>query len=164
MNVISRLLSPRLGCVSLMLLGSVVVTSPAVADVPDPGGASASVCAGQSVSHVVRRYVGIAWGNSTVPLRCGQWSTAAQRGWGYRKLVAKGRWNPWWDGMIGATMQSPASVTTVGSSTTFKSRWFTQCVPIFRFVVVVESRPTPQGVVTGVNNAYQKFLPTSRLR
>ena len=155
-HVISQLGRLRPAFVCLVLMGSVVLHGPAAADVPAPGGAS-GVCAGQGMSHVVKRYYGVAWGNGTVPLRCGLWNASVQRGWGYRKLVAKGRWNVWWDGMIGATMQSPASVTQVGTSTTFKSKWFTNCSPVYRFIVVVESRPTPQGGATGINNAYQKF-------
>jgi len=90
-----------------------------------------------------------------VPLRCGRWDET--KGWGYRKLVAKGRWNPWFDGMIGATLQAPTSVTQSGTATRFQTQWFTQCNPVYRFVVVVESKLTPQGVVTGVNNANQQF-------
>ena len=148
----------RLGVViSSAALGSVVLNGAARADLPDPGSSGGGPCAGQGMSHVVKRYRPAAWGNGSVPLRCGLWFPAAQRGWGYRKLFAKGRWNVWWDGMIGATLAAPASVTHVGTSTTFRTKWFTNCSPVYRFVVIVEMRPTPQGVVTGVNNAYQKF-------
>jgi len=142
--------------VASVVLASMVVVAPAVADLPDAG-SSAGACTGEGMSHVVKRYRPVAWGSGSVPLRCGLWNPARHRGWGYRKLVASGRWNLWWDGMIGATLQSPASVTHEGTSMTFKTKWFTNCSPVYRFVVVVESRPTPQGVVTGVNNAYQKF-------
>jgi hypothetical protein len=142
--------------VAAVVLGSLVLAGPAVADLPDAG-SSAGPCAGKGMSHVVRRYRPVAWGDGSAPLRCGLWIPATHRGWGYPKLVANGRWNVWWDGMIGATLEAPVSVKHDGTSTTFKTKWFTNCSPVYRFVVVVESRPTPQGVVTGVNNAYQKF-------
>lgn len=155
MNLISSVFLRRPYVVVLsLMLGSLVLSGPAIADVPDPG-SSAGLCAGKGMSHVVKRYRPVAWGNGTVPLRCGRWNGTS--GWGYRKLVAKGRWNVWFDGMIGATLESPTSVGQQGSATIFRTQWFTQCVPIYRFVVIVESRLTPQGVVSGVNNAYQDF-------
>ena len=153
-HVISQLGRLRPAFVCLVLMGSVVLHGPAAADVPAPGGAS-GVCAGQGMSHVVKRYHGVAWGNGTVPLRCGRWTGTG--GWGYRKLVAKGRWNAWFDGMIGATLQMPTSVAQQNSATIFRTGWFTQCNPVYRFVVVVEARMTPQGVISGINNAYQQY-------
>ena len=47
-----------------------------------------------------------------MPLRCGRWDGEA--GWGYRKMAAKGRWNPWYDGMIGATLANPYDRTSTG--------------------------------------------------
>ena len=153
-RVISCSAKLRLGVVVIsVVLGSVVLTGPAVADLPDPG-SSAGVCAGQNASHLVKRYYPVAWGSGSVPLRCGRWDGSS--GWGFRKLIAKGRWNPWYDGMIGATMHAPTSVTHEGTSTAFRTRWFTNCSPVYRFVVIVESRRTPQGVVRGIITAYQE--------
>ena len=139
--------------VSVVLVGCLALSRPASAGVPDPG--SAGACASKGMSDLVKRYRPVAWGNGSVPLRCGRWNGTS--GWGYRKLVAKGRWNPWFDGMIGMTLGLPTTVGQQGTATIFKSRWFTECSPVYRFVVVVEARPTPQGVISGVNNAYQQF-------
>lgn len=140
--------------ICVVLFGTLVEAGPASAELPGPGG-SAGACAGKGMSHVVKRYRPVGWGTGGVPLRCGRWN--GTRGWGYRKLVAKGRWNPWFDGMIGATLVTPRSVSHQGSATIFKTKWFTQCTPVYRFVVVVESRLTPQGVPSGINNVYQRI-------
>jgi hypothetical protein len=134
-------------------LESVVLAGPAAATLPGPGSGS-GVCSGQNQSHLVKRYYPVAWGNGHVPLRCGRWDGSS--GWGYRKLLAKGRWNIWYDGMIGATMHAPTKVTHEGTSTAFRTQWFTNCSPVYRFVVIVESRRTPQGVARGIITAYQE--------
>jgi hypothetical protein len=133
-----------------------VIAGTALIQVP-VAGASADPCAGQNMSHLVTTYSPAAWGDGHVPLRCGSWNANTQRGWGYRKLVAKGRWNVWFDGMIRVTLATPTRLTQAGFSTRFYTAWFNNCDPQYRFVVVVEARNTPHGVVTGVNNAYQDF-------
>jgi hypothetical protein len=88
-----------------------------------------------------------------MPLRCGYYLEPA--GWGFSKLVARGRWDPWWDGMIGATMQKPFETMYQGTSIRYKSEWFYQCNPIYRFVVIAENRTFGPGRM-GVINAYQQ--------
>lgn len=90
-----------------------------------------------------------------VPLRCGRYSAGS--GWGWRKLKAKDRWNVWWDGMIGATMQSPLSfVEQQGTAKVFKTEWFEECDPVYRFVVVVETSRRGNGKM-GIITAYQQW-------
>jgi hypothetical protein len=96
-------------------------------------------CASLKRSYQVKRYEGVqVWG--TMPLRCGYHDGAADRGLGFAKMVEKGRWNPWCDGMIGATIQNPADIKHSGTSVRYISQWFPQCNPPYKFVVVTESR------------------------
>lgn len=148
------LLRRLVAVVSVLAVGSIVLVGPAEADLPVPGGPLSGVCAGKGMSHLVKRYRPAVWFGGSVPLRCGRWN--GTRGWGYRKLVGKGRWNPWYDGMIGATLALPTSVVLQGTATIFTSKWFTQCSPVYRFVVIVEARLTSQGVTSGVINAYKQ--------
>lgn len=89
-----------------------------------------------------------------VPLRCGRYLNG--RGWGFRKLVAKGRWNIWFDSMIGATLQSPKKVRREGSAYVYRTRWFKECDPVYRFKVVVETR-AKDGKKMGIVTAFQDF-------
>lgn len=89
-----------------------------------------------------------------VPLRCGQCVNG--RGWGLRKLVAKARWNIWFDSMIGATLQSPKKVRHEGTAYVYRTRWFTECDPVYRFKVVVETR-AKDGKKMGIVTAFQDF-------
>ena len=70
-------------------------------------------------------------------------------------MVEKGRWNPWYDGMIGATMQNPAEIVYDGTSVKYISQWFPQCNPPYKFVVVTESRDYGGVGRMGVITAYQ---------
>jgi hypothetical protein len=38
-----------------------------------------------------------------------------------RKLKANNRWNAWWDGMIGATLQNPKVVDVQGTAKVYKT-------------------------------------------
>jgi hypothetical protein len=66
-----------------------------------------------------------------VPPRCGYYRPgrgADGLGFGYRKLVAKGRWNSWSEGMIGATLENPAGIdVSVPGTKTYYSGRFTDC-------------------------------------
>ncbi|MGI5352192.1 hypothetical protein ACQEU8_28970 [Streptomyces sp. CA-250714] len=92
---------------------------------------------------------------STMPLRCGRWDPDTG-GWGKRKLDAKNRWDAWWDGMIGTTLQNPDDVDRAGTSKTYKSEWFEECNPEYRFIVVTETKQYGDGK-QGVINAYKLY-------
>lgn len=111
-------------------------------------------CAGEPMRHVVKRYRYVQ-GLRPVPLRCGHFTNG--QGWGYRKFRALGRWNPWFDGMIGSTLQSPHHVDPQGSARVYFTRWFVECTPDYRFKVVVETRHLPGGGRHGVMTAYKDF-------
>jgi hypothetical protein len=119
----------------------------------DAGSNSTGACAHLTKGYLVKRYENVqVWG--TMPLRCGYLD--GSRGWGFAKMVAKGRWNPWYDGMIGATLQNPESIVYSGTSARYQSQWFPQCSPPYRFVVVTESRPYGSGRM-GIITAYQQY-------
>ncbi|MGA8995684.1 MAG: hypothetical protein WB441_15385 [Nocardioidaceae bacterium] len=71
-------------------------------------------------------------------------------------MKAKNRWNTWWDGMIGATLQNPSNVVVEGTGKTYKTDWFYYCDPVYKFVVVTETSSYGDGK-RGVITAYQKF-------
>jgi len=110
-------------------------------------------CAGETNGHRVKTYKGVRE-ESTMPLRCGRWDSGS--GWGKRKLDAKDRWSVWWDGMIGTTLQNPDDVVPAGTSKTYKSEWFEECNPEYRFIVVTETKTYGDGK-QGVLNAYKQY-------
>lgn len=92
-----------------------------------------------------------------VPIRCGYWNGV--RGWGVQKLKAKSRWNVWYRGMIGATLENPRDRWAQNPTTDiYVTRWFTECDPVYRFRVVVNtSRKSGHAGMMGVVNAYMEF-------
>lgn len=116
----------------------------------DPAGGP---CSGATRGHVVKTYAGVAF-EVTMPLRCGRWDGTS--GWGWRKMVALGRWSSWYDGMIGATLQNPEGTSVNGTSRTYWTQWFRQCNPVYRFRVITETRSYGGGKM-GVLNAYKEI-------
>lgn len=122
-----------------------------------PGGGGGGPCTGQVAGHVVKNYSARNYAGMAV-LRCGRWFANTRSGWGFRKLVALGRWNTWFDGMIGATLENPDHTVMQGNTEVFFTQWFTQCTPEYRFKVVVSyngfnGSPNMQGIIT----AYKEF-------
>lgn len=120
---------------------------------PADGAGTGGPCSGATRGHVVKTYVGVQF-EVSLPLRCGRWDGTS--GWGWRKLNALARWNSWYDGMIGATLQNPAGTSVNGTSRTYWTQWFTQCKPVYRFRVVTETRSYGGGKM-GVLNAYKEI-------
>jgi hypothetical protein len=112
----------------------------------------AGPCADRHRWHAVRHYH--ATGLGSVALRCGKWEPP--KGWGYRKLVAKGRWNTWYDGMIGAVLET-GEMEHQGAGLVYRSPWFTYCNPDYRFVVLVDTRTFGHDRARGVITAYKQF-------
>lgn len=92
-----------------------------------------------------------------VPIRCGYWNGV--KGWGVQKLKAKSRWNVWYRGMIGSTLENPRDRWAQNPTTDiYVTRWFTECDPVYRFRVVVNtSRKSGHTGMMGVVNAYMEF-------
>ena len=118
-----------------------------------PVAGGSGLCADKSRSYRVKTYQHVQ-GEGSMPLRCGRWSSGS--GWGWLKLDAKNRWNVWFDGMIGATLQNPRKVEVQGTSKVYKTEWFEWCDPVYRFIVVVETSTYGDGK-RGIITAYQKF-------
>lgn len=137
---------------AVLVTVSVLFTGPAAATVPARH-ASGGPCAGQPAAHVVKHYLYVK-GLVIVSLRCGHFTNGS--GWGYRKLEAKGRWNPGTDAMIAATLESPKSITPQGTARVYLTEWFVHCNPVYRYKVVVETRKVDGGML-GVLNAFKDF-------
>jgi hypothetical protein len=142
---------------ALLSLGAVGTATPPSADAsavvarpaPDP---EAGPCAGRDAWHPIRRYH--ATGLGRIRLRCGRYDGRGR--WGYHKLVAKNRWNPWYQGMIGAVLES-GEFEHQGSSVLYRSEWFIYCKRPYRFIVLVDTRTFGRKHSRGVVNAYEKF-------
>lgn len=94
----------------------------------------------------------------SVPLRCGYWDGV--KGWGVVKLKAKGRWNAWYQGMIGATLEHPVDHWAQNATTDiYVTGYQWACTPVYRFRVVVNTT-TKDGkrYMMGVVNAYKESL------
>ena len=78
--------------------------------------------------------------------------------WGLAKLQGQGRWNTWFEGMIGATLEAPKSHWAQKPTTDiYVTKWQTSCDPVYRFRVVVNTTRRPgQKFMMGVVNAYQE--------
>ncbi|MCX5530073.1 hypothetical protein OG785_05820 [Streptomyces sp. NBC_00006] len=109
-----------------------------------PTATAADACAGKSYKHVVKRYNN---GLGIIPLRCGT-ST-----WGYRHLVARGRWSASFDKKITKALWSGTPVTITGG------RWHYYMVavpPCTKYFGVLDNPNTygrdhvthPQGIIT----------------
>lgn len=123
----------------------------AVAKVPPDGG-------GGPCAPDVSNWTVVRWFESSrsgpVPLRCGQWDGG--RGWGYRKAVAKARWNPWYRDMMGAVLGAPTSMRVEGTTHLYFSSWFTYCDPEYRFKIVVQTRTFGHRHMKGIITAFEE--------
>lgn len=91
-----------------------------------------------------------------MPLRCGTWS--GNKGFGVRKLAAKGRWNPWFKAMIAITLRNPRSIEKEGTTWVYRTRTFWECTPSYHFRVVVQTAKVGGTKrMRGIITAYQKF-------
>lgn len=123
-------------------------------DYSNPDGLSTGPCSLLPRHYNVKQYGAVAI-HGTMPLRCGYFN--GTKGFGFAKLSAKGRWDPWWDGMIGATLQNPqGGVVQDGTSFKYRTRWFYECTPVYRFIVVTDVRPYGPGRM-GIITAYQQW-------
>lgn len=75
------------------------------------------------------------------------------------KLKAKGRWNIWFEDMIGATLENPAGHWAQNATTDiYVTAWQTDCNPVYRFRVVVNTtKKSGKKYMMGVVNAYQEY-------
>jgi hypothetical protein len=153
-----RAIAVLLGLVFAVVL---TVTSPFVSEAHAYASASAGtlsarskLCLTEPESTKKKTYRSVAT-LGKVALRCGRYSNG--RGWGYRKLVGTGRWNIWFDSMIGATLQSPKRIERDGTTYVFLTRWFKECDPVYRFRVVVQTRSYGTKKHMGIITTYQKF-------
>ena len=93
-----------------------------------------------------------------VPLRCGFHNHAKDRGFGVRHLEARGRYNVWHQGMIGATLATPKSIKREGTTFVYRTKYFTDCDPVYRFKVIVQTKNVGgTRLMRGVITAYQEW-------
>lgn len=78
--------------------------------------------------------------------------------WGYQHLVKNGRWNPWFDGMMGVTVSKPNQVTADGT-TQVRILKIRNCPQPYNFRVVIQKSGTKKhNVQKGIITAYQQFI------
>lgn len=113
-------------------------------------GTASNACTGKPKKHIVTTYYR---GPATVVLRCGT------RNWGYRHLVAKGRWSANFSKKIKNTIWSGDIVTDVPGQRVYERRVI-QCPPRILFKVVTnpdsygaDPRIKPQGIITAYKPA-----------
>ncbi len=120
---------------------------------PSPAEA-AGACGDRSLNSIKRYYPTKA---GKVPLRCGFHNHEENKGFGVRHLEARGRYNVWFRGMIGATLESPASIKREGTTFIYRTKYFTNCDPVYRFKVVVQTKNIGgTRLMRGVITAYQE--------
>lgn len=112
-----------------------------------PADAETGPCAGKPNFERFKSYSSTI---GSIPLRCGRYDNG--RGFGYRKMVARGRWNTWYDGMIGATLQKPDRVEREGTTVVMLSQYFAECTPPYRFKVVIQTANS-KGIITAYADA-----------
>ncbi len=122
----------------------VVVPAAAAEEAPEPVHAAAT-CNGQPRKTIFRKYYR---GPLMVPLRCGD------KNWGYKHLVAKGRWSKPFDKKIGRTIWS-GTITAQGPGQRIFERLQPGCPLRSSFKVVTnpgvysgDHSINPQGVIT----------------
>ena len=104
----------------------------------------------------IKRYYSTKAGK--VPLRCGFQNHRKNKGFGVRHLEARGRYNVWYQGMIGATLASPASIKRDRTTFVYRTRFFTECDPVYRFKVIVQTDNIGRTkLMRGVITAYKEW-------
>lgn len=140
----------RLGTVAalLLLMVSLVIVCP-------PQAEAAGACGDRSMNSIKRYYETRA---GRVPLRCGFHNFAKNKGFGVRHLEARGRYNVWYQGMIGATLAAPASIRRNDTTFVYRTKYFTECDPVYRFKVIVQTKNVGgTRLMRGVITAYKEL-------
>ena len=110
---------------------------------------------GKSNWLIVRTYPSTppAW-PQTVYLRAGS------KKWGYDHLVKNGRWNPWFDGMMGVTVAHPNEIKEDPPSTQVRVLKIRNCPKPYNFRVVIQKKghDTDPNIQKGIITAYQEFI------
>lgn len=150
--------------------GAVIVVgftgaAPAVAQAPVAAGSvsvsrvsastpSKDACNGKPKEHILKTYTVRTY--PPVPLRCG-----TVEGFGFNKLVAKGRWSSEFDEKIQETLLRGQEVQKSGTSHTFALGDLPPCPGHFRVVIEYKLYDSPgfQGVI----NAYHTDDPSTLL-
>ncbi|MGY0019315.1 hypothetical protein [Streptomyces sp. cg35] len=109
-----------------------------------PTASAADPCAGKSYKHVVKRYNN---GPGIIPLRCGTTT------WGYKHLVARGRWSASFDKKIKKALWSGTPATIPGGRWHYYMEAMPPCTKYFGVLdnpgVYGGDRVTkPQGIIT----------------
>lgn len=129
------------------LLLAVIVSAPAAE--------AAGACGDRSMNSIKRYYATKA---GKVPLRCGFHNHAKNKGFGVRHLEARGRYNVWYQGMIGATLATPGSIERDGTTFVYRTKYFTDCDPVYRFKVIVQTKNIGgTRLMRGVITAYKEM-------
>lgn len=114
-----------------------LVAAMALLGIASPSPADASGACGDRSLNSIKRYYPTKAGK--VPLRCGFHHHKKNKGFGVRHLEARGRYNVWYQGMMGATLASPASIKRDGTTFIYRTKYFTDCDPVYRFKVIVQT-------------------------
>lgn len=115
---------------------------------------AAGACGDRSLNSIKRYYPTKA---GRIPLRCGFQNHAKNKEFGVRHLEARGRYNVWHQGMIGATLATLASIEREGTTFVYRSKYFTDCDPVYRYKVIVQTkRIGGTKLMRGVITAYKE--------
>lgn len=132
-----------------------LVAAIALMGIVSPSPAEASGACGDRSMNSIKRYYPTKAGR--VPLRCGFHNHTKNKGFGVRHLEARGRYNIWYQGMIGATLASPASIKSDGTTFVYRTEYFTDCDPVYRFKVIVQTKNVGgTRLMRGVITAYKE--------
>lgn len=144
------------GRLSSLLAATVLAILAAMIVCPAPAEA-AGACADRSMNSIKRYYDTRA---GKVPLRCGFHNYAKNKGFGVRHLEARGRYNVWYRGMIGATLGNPLTITREGTTFIYRTNYFEDCDPVYRFKVIVQTKNVGgTKLMRGVITAYKEKRP-----
>lgn len=75
-----------------------------------------------------------------------------------RHLEDRGRSNVWYQGLIGATLSSPTSINRDGTTFVYRTKYSTDCDPVYRFKVIVQTKNIGgTRLMRGVITAYKEM-------
>jgi len=85
---------------------------------------------------------------------------AGNKAFGYEHLVKNGRWNPWFDGMMGVTVRHPNAMKAEPPSTQLRFLKIRNCPQPYNFKVVIQEKgsKTHPNEQKGIITAVQEFL------